>query len=626
MIEQKILSLINKKNKKNLLDDILDVLYENKLNINLDMSMYNNILFIQKPLIKNYDDYPINTLKMELIAFIIHLAQNEPNFYKHRFVISTLNHKILQKFLPGILSFYLSLLKCQDNCKIHEDIISVINYLLKKDFYISDQGLEIMYEILIKIERDKLVATSWLCRKFFTDSRSVFFLQNLILNDIDLTIEEYEKVNKDLKLKIEYNQISHKEGTVEFKVIEEMIRKKKFILDNELWKCLTNLYRKNKEMANLIEAIQANYSVEEPIWELMPVNELTIKEIIKINEPETVKIFLERLSEPIFEFDVFLLYLKQPCLNVEISRIYDLIGISLRYKNQIEEHLFNEMDIIFKRNKKSAIYQNNLTSKKIIFNFEHEIENILNACFTALDLNEDLDLSLVRDVVLKLLHKIKQENVGFLILKLVKILKETDEDTLIHIFNKILYFDLDSSKIRSIKYDIIQDIIKKLNNVEKDRKILLPMLVKLWEEISILPEEEEIVSVLNLLKVIIEKSESFYQKRLLESDLYNFLLKRFKKKNFKEIDNVKYDAYLEFVGSLIKNFKFTKENFRRLFISVCDLYDLVSSRKCIKYLISLDPYYSFYILIQELQNDSKDQILDFIKKEISKKKILENKS
>lgn len=615
MLKYKILNLIcdcikNKEKKDNLLDKILEMLCksynEEKEKFLNEIYKYNSLDYVQNINTKlaKKKFLCFKDLTSETIAFILRLSQTELTYDEHLIIIYSLDKEILQKFLPGIMSYNLSLLLSSNVKKT----LSIINYLLVCKLHISDVGKDILYKALINVDRSDLKATSWLCKDLFDDSKLMFFLQNLVLGDCTLDTEEYILLQKQIVFKLKkVNFLTVNERETLFMVINKMATKKILDVTVDFWETMKNLYYSKYNVEYVIELIQMNYTVCSPILELMPINEHSLSIISKSNKIKELKIFIRRIKKPIMEYEILKLYLEKIEIRNEIEIKYNIKELAIKFRNEISEHLFLELEKVYKKTKKSILFENCIESLKKDVNFDNHVNDIIISCHKLNEIDKNADLKLINDLCLKFLDKIRDETVAYNIFKLFKVEENLTNEDLFYIFDKILYFDLDSSHIRKIKYGVISKIFSyliknsKQNNPgkiinQKENKFFLPMLVKLWDEISIIPDEFEIEAVINLLKISIEKSGAFYQKRFFASEIYTYFLKRFTQEKFVTSDLSKYLSFFNFLESVVNCFLLPKENFENIFIYLCNLSCFLEARKVVYKMTVLDSYLAFYIL------------------------------
>ncbi|KAK6090587.1 hypothetical protein P3W45_000310 [Vairimorpha bombi] len=647
-----------------LMDDILNILVGNDIKTileevskmferNFSMSNFQNI-----ELIKNIEIPEIISLKEEfcklkpeLIAFVVNLSFKKEKVLEHKLVIYLLNEELLIKYLPGIMSNNLKYLASQDTS--HEmmcERISIINYLLSKDVYIDDKGKDILFNVLANTKHKYIVATSYLCKKYFDDGRLIYFLHALVLNNVELSIEEYEMINLNLEHQIEIIKNHPEKFKLVFDLVKILTKKNKLKLSLSLWNNLKYIYHQNYEFKDIIEIIQEKYSVDSPIWELMPVTVEALKKISaepkfeleifldRIKEPKfELEIFLDRIKEPKFELEIFLdrikepkfeleilkLYLIHPELKPNIERKYDLGKISLENKETISNWLYFGLDTLFRRNMKSLCYKNTLISKKYIdpTDFDEGLDRLLEGCLVISRINKQIDLSLVTNLCLRFLYKLTKKEVALRIFQLVLFQQKSEirKDNLIYLFNKTLYYDIDCTEIRIIKYELINSIIiklccgkdmeitpSKLNTKEYD--FFLPLLVKLWEEVSVIPEEDELVSVMILLRTAITLSDKFYQRRFLSSNFFEFIIKRFKSQNYKKNDKDKYESFLLLLETVVDKFEFSGDVYENILIIVIDLYRIFYCLSLLKQVIFKDVYFAFYIVFIQKKVENSETI------------------
>lgn len=602
-MNKKILKIIFDWRDKKIND--LKILYQ-QIFTSLGFSI-NDSLFSYNFFEKNVNHKEFSQLKTKFNEiddkFIIYIISNSLHIeyiFFHHILIYLLTDKQLSIFQPGILSFYFKILNENHDNKLIKFTLVCIKLILSRNIELEKKGKEMLFHLLTtKLFSKKEISNDIcdilnVCKNFFENDQKVIILEFLINNDVQISIEEYfsliDKVVKEFNKckKLNFNI----KKSVDYTEIQDY---------NNL-----NFFNKNKNDFNFfnINNYILIYKIQKSLNNFYPKIEcdVTFKELIKFNGLHILKYYIDnKHARKCLKEKCDIKKISYENENIVISYIYDEIYIlKTKYKELLEYSIICEDH--------SVIKKSNYSKHKELCEFIKKLNKILDFCIEYKNLNYKTNIEFIINSLISFFDILDKDS----ILKIFELmefsLNKINIKKLIEYINEIIYLDLDSVEIRSKKYNIIDKIFLKIFTHDKNINNYLPLIAKLWDEISIIPENGEISSVLKLLSTIIKNTKTFYERRLTKSKIIDFLFKH--KKLFMH-------EFIIFLNEITTFFLF--ENIvlvEKIWNVVFEIYDKYDVTLIIKNLIKKKKFLSFYIIFNQNKLDEKFKKfikIDFIK-------------
>jgi hypothetical protein len=495
---------------------------------------------------------------------------------------------IIAKFVPGLLSRYFMLLK---DDKMRHDVrgavISSIVHVLGRTAGLDEASEEHILNFFRLNGRSEFKEIYIACARSFRTERRAFFLMELVLLDHGLMESEYAVINRNME---EYLRID---------VVEKLVDIDKYENSGVVFERIRTMYKDGEDVDRVIHKIQRRFMVEDCVLELCPATDYTVRKMLETDSLERMEKFVGNAVELPLECEVMKKYLSLSSSSGEIlgSKLAQRFNVRRIIRDNYDELLEYAFEMVG-------------TNMNAIINLAE------------IDFRPRLDEFILRS--LDLIGRCDAAEEMAKHLYFIKMAVERNclrRSVLRRVFDGLVYVDHEDYRIRCAKYEILDCLLEQYkrmddflrtraepngkdveasgaNTEDIDKDNVFVLVATLWDELNILPVEEELVAFLMVLKRIVHVTSSFYEPRMERSGLVLSLARMLDIKAFSELKRRKVGALVSFIEIAAREFRISKRTFEELFHFLTSYYHILNVGEALDLLIERDRFYGLYLFAQ----------------------------
>jgi hypothetical protein len=497
----------------------------------------------------------------------------------HLSLLKRIPGETIAGFVPGLMSRYFALLKDDKiRSSTREAAVASILHVLSSIPGLDEASEEHILAFFCFNNRSEFQEIYAACAGIFGIKRKTFFLVELMLRGHELLESEYAVINENLE---EYFHVG---------AVERLVDIGKYRNNECVFKKIKEMYLEGEDVDGLIQKIQSKFEVGDPVLELCSPTELVTREVLETNDLGRIEKFVGNAA----------------VLPLECEVVKKYLLLSMSHSEILESSLGQRFDV-----------------RRII---RDNYEEFLEFAFEMIGSNMNVIISLVSiefrpkldDFIFRSLDLISQCGIAEDMAQHLYFIRMAVEKNCLRrpvlkrIFDELVYVDHEDYRVRCAKYEIFDSLLEQYRRMDEllaknrssgvpsstaalDKDNVFVLAATLWEELSILPIEEELVGFLTILKRIVDVTSSFYEPRMERSGLVLSLTRMLDIKGFSEARRRRLDAFISFTESVAREFVVSKKTFEALFHFLVSYHRISRIDRALEMLVRKDRFYGLYL-------------------------------
>lgn len=493
---------------------------------------------------------------------------------------------VVSRFAPGLLSAYFRVLKdCKSTCVLRTAAADAVEHVLCLDIVLSEESEKNIHDFFYFHRSSEFRRIYIVCAQKFRAERRTLFLRELLLLDHVLEDKEYTLLNRTI-------------GEISLETVDKLLQIDRYENSDDVFECLVEMYRRGEDVGDIVSRIQRRFGIRE-VPELCPVDESTTREMLQTNNLARIKVFLKNADHVPIRTDVV-----KKCLELCESpgELEDCLGrfdirrmVSEEY-DELLEHAFGMME----------------TNIRVLLNL------------MAIEFRPRMD-----ELVFRSVDFVAQSGDAERIAQHLYFLKTVAEKRCLRrsvvrgLFDGIVYLDHSDCRVRCAKYEILSSILEQYGEMDRqidaagenpgavdtDQDNVNVLVATAWDELNVVPVEDELVAVLLLLNKMVELTGTFLESRMTQSGFLLHLIGRQNVGQFSETRRRKMDVFLAFLHTIIRQFRLSKEVFGATLSLLLDYFHILGTRQLIAALAERDRYLCLYVIHRRRLSERLKQFL-----------------
>ncbi|ADM11991.1 uncharacterized protein Eint_080560 [Encephalitozoon intestinalis ATCC 50506] len=559
----------------------------------------------------------------EILAYFLRktmdVFKEDPSI--HHYLLNRIPSELITRFVPGLLSFYFSLLKDQKtNRRTERMVIDSIKHVLESAARLNDVAEARIHEFFYFRRGPMFEEIYKICAQKFKTSRRVFFISELLLLGYPLEDSDYDAINEGI------------EEIFSLELIRKLLDREKYRNNEEIFEKLIQMYKKGEDVSDIILRIQETCGVVCRVPELCVVNKETTRTVLDTNDLRKIEMFLRNATDVPLHVEVIGKYLElcdspKQVLGSDVWKRLNVRKVVSENYDELLEYAFNKLK----------------TSPRILINligieFRPKLEDfILQSIEFVSRCSDAKDLSLY----LYFLKVVVEKN--FLRRSILR-----------RIFDGLIYLDNEDYRVRCMKYEVLgelfvqyslldkaiehsrhlnesqktwnvectcsipENIFERVDTRDVDEDNVNVLAAIAWDELTIVPAEGELMAVSVFLKKIIDSTGMFYENRISKSNFILHLVDLHGISRFNETKRRLMDEFFQLLGSIVR-FSLSKKLLSKMFLISLDYFHIFDTSCLIRSIVRNDRYYCLFIFYNLAKNKEKTlskKLLEFLKKSL----------
>ncbi|KHN69135.1 hypothetical protein M896_090600 [Ordospora colligata OC4] len=550
----------------------------------------------------------------------------------HLNVLSRIPTDVVGNFMPGLLSFYFTVLKdVKTRAEVRRYMIQSMEHVMESVDVFDAESERRIYEFLYFNRNQEYKNAYYVCYKKLKNEGRAFFASELLLLGHQLEEDDYDIIN------------SKAVEVFSPRLVSRLLEIGRYVHSDEVFDMLVKMYERGEEVHRIIYEIQRMYGIRR-VLELCVVNEENTLAVLHTNSIEKIERYLAETDWIPMHVEVVGKYLEicESTEDVVDSMLFRRMGVQRMVSEHYDE-LIEYGTRILATNAQVLINLIGIELRPRISDAVIEVVELLSETGSLCILSQQLYF--VKEVVEKRCMR---------------------RSTLRRIFDGLVYLDNADYRVRCMKYEIIAEILDQyalmdmaierrcsardgfatevneadntmhktcdvsahlnIYDVLADSKCVdddnVNVLVAiLWNEITTIPVEGEIKAICILVGKIIDVSGKFIESRIVKSGFIQCIMDQQKVCGFNETKRNAVEALIRLL-EIMMSYELTKPMFYKVFVFLLEYFHVLDVTHLLEAMIRNDKYYCLLIYHQLYVNACKvpsKQLKVFLIKNLRKK-------